>query len=176
MVQNVGGMDSAQQLKSGKYLDYISVDPFTATDVCGANPKDPMAWAGLAGDILDLAVPCVSGVGEAVKGVNGVRKANKAVDNATDAVKVSSKQLHRPYIRKSTRDAVESAAAKAPDGHFLDVHTRQPINGKYDLGHVSGHEFWRERDKAMSLGWSQKQFNDYMNNPKFYQIEAIDLK
>ena len=25
---------------------------------------------------------------------------------------------------------------------------------------------------AMSKGWTQKQFNDYMNNPDFYQIES----
>ena len=47
----------------------------------------------------------------------------------------------------------------------------QPIDGKYDLGHISGHEFWRERDEAMRKGWTQKQFNDYMNNPDFYRIE-----
>ena len=53
----------------------------------------------------------------------------------------------------------------------LDANTKMPINGKYDLGHVQGHEFWRERDAAMQRGWIQKQFNDYMNNPDFYQIE-----
>ena len=91
MVQNVGGMDSAQQLKSGKYLDYISVDPFTATDVCGANPKDPMAWAGLAGDILDLAVPCVSGVGEITRGVNSANRIAQCGDAVSHAAKVAKR-------------------------------------------------------------------------------------
>ena len=35
----------------------------------------------------------------------------------------------------------------------------------------TGHEFWREREVAMELGWTQRQFNDYMNNPAFYRIE-----
>lgn len=35
----------------------------------------------------------------------------------------------------------------------------------------TGHEFWREREMAMELGWTQRQFNDYMNNPAFYRIE-----
>ena len=34
------------------------------------------------------------------------------------------------------------------------------------------HEFWREKENAMAKGWSQKVFNDYMNNPSFYQIES----
>ena len=49
--------------------------------------------------------------------------------------------------------------------------TGKVIDGKYDLGHKYGHEFRRERERAQNLGWTQKQFNNYMNNPVFYQIE-----
>ncbi len=28
---------------------------------------------------------------------------------------------------------------------------------------------------AMEKGWTQKQFNDYMNNPAFYRIEDPSL-
>ena len=38
-----------------------------------------------------------------------------------------------------------------------------------------GGEFWREKQKAMEKGWTQKQFNDYMNNPDFYRIEDPHL-
>ena len=89
------------------------------------------------------------------------------MDNVGDA----AKKLHRPYIRKSTRQAVEPASPKTSDGKFIDINLNKPIEGKYDLGHVRGHEFWRERERAQKLGWSQKQFNDYMNNPSFYRIE-----
>ena len=76
-----------------------------------------------------------------------------------------------PYIRKSVREAVEKGAAKDAAGNFLDANTKEVITGKYDLGHKRGHEFWREKQKAEAKGRTQKQFNDYMNNPKFYQIE-----
>ena len=66
------------------------------------------------------------------------------------------KKLHRPYIRKSTREAVESRALKNADGKFLDANTETVIKGKYDLGHVTGHEFWIEQKMAMEKGWSQK--------------------
>jgi len=156
-------------------LDIISLAS-SIVDVA-QNPNDPWAWIGLAGDIIDVAVPFVGGVGEVVRAASAARKALDAADQIHDTAKLveqttdAVKTLHRPYIRKSTRQAVEAAADRLPDGRFLDFNTQLPINGKYDLGHKYGHEFWRERDRAMSLGWSQKQFNDYMNNPDFYQIE-----
>ena len=162
-------------------FDVISLG-FSVAEVI-ANPADPLAWIGLVGDAVDL-IPFVSGVGEAVRVVkiadniidaaDTVHDVSKAVDNVGDVVDTvsdSTKALHRPYIRKSTREAVESVAEKAPDGRFLDFNTGLPIDGKYDLGHQYGHEFWRERDLAMRKGWSQKEFNDYMNDPSFYRIE-----
>ena len=141
-----------------------------------SNPSDPTAWAGLAADVICSVVPGLTGGGSLVKAlaklddITDSLNAAKKVDKVVDTVK-TTKKLHRPYIRKSTRQAVEAAARRAPDGRFLDANTRKIINGKYDLGHKYGHEFWYERDQAMAKGWSQKQFNDYMNNPDFYQIE-----
>ncbi len=169
---------------TGEFLDTIFDVISLAVSVAEviACPADPMAWVGLAGDVVDL-VPFVTGVGETIRGArtvakvadkaNTAAKAAKAVDNTSDVVKVAknTKKLHRPYIRKSTREAVEAAAGRAPDGRFLDAHTGKPINGKYDLGHITGHEFFRERNYAMANGWTQKQFNDYMNDPSLYQIE-----
>ena len=74
-------------------------------------------------------------------------------------------------IRKSTRYSVEQQAERLPDGRFLDANTGQVINGKYDLGHRYGLEYWRLRDYAESQFWTQKQFNDFMNDPALYQIE-----
>ena len=156
-------------------FDVVSLG-FSIVEVA-VNPTDAWAWIGLAGDLLDVAIPFVGGIGETVRAVNSVRRVADKSGDLYDAAKAventatTAKKLHRPYIRKSTRQAVEQVAKRAPDGRFLDANTMLPINGKYDLGHVYGHEFWRERDRAMAFGWSQKQFNDYMNNPKFYQIE-----
>lgn len=79
--------------------------------------------------------------------------------------------LHRPYIRQSVRAEVEDRAQKNEKGQFLDANTGQPIEGKYDLGHKTGHEFRSEKAKAESEGLTQKEFNDRMNNPDLYQIE-----
>lgn len=46
-----------------------------------ANPADPMAWIGLAGDAIDL-IPFVTGVGETVKGLRIADKFGNAVEIA----------------------------------------------------------------------------------------------
>ncbi len=135
------------------------------------------------GDVVDL-VPFVSGVGEATDLMRVATKADDFVDAIDDVhdtaraignVGEAAKELHRPYIRKSVREVVESRASRNAAGKFLDANTETVIEGKYDLGHVTGHEFWREKKMAMEKGWTQKQFNDYMNNPDFYRIEDPHL-
>lgn len=80
--------------------------------------------------------------------------------------------LHRPYIRQEVRQEVENRAQKNSKGQFLDANTHKPIDGKYDLGHKPGHEFWREAEKAEKEGLTQEQFNNRMNNPDLYHIES----
>jgi len=80
-------------------------------------------------------------------------------------------KYHRPYLRKGVRDEVMRRAPKTLDGRPIDPNTRKPIDGKPELGHKPGHEFWREAEKAKRQGLSQKEFNDRMNNPDLYQLE-----
>lgn len=80
--------------------------------------------------------------------------------------------LHRPYIRQEVRAEVERRAEKNENGQFLDANTHKPIEGQYDLGHKAGHEHWREAEQAEKAGLTQEEFNDRMNNPNLYQIEA----
>lgn len=79
--------------------------------------------------------------------------------------------LHRPYIRKSVREEVENRAQKNENGQFLDANTGQPIEGKYDLGHKTGHEYRTALAEAEKQGLSQSEFNDLQNNPDILQIE-----
>ena len=55
------------------------------------NPADAGAWIGLAGDIIDVAVPFVGGVGETVRAVNTGRKITETADDLHDAKKVVDK-------------------------------------------------------------------------------------
>ena len=72
-------------------FDVVSL-VFSVADVV-ANPADPWAWAGLAGDVVDL-VPFVSGVGEATDLVRVATKADDIVD-AIDDVHDTAKAIDR---------------------------------------------------------------------------------
>ena len=81
------------------------------------------------------------------------------------------KPLRRPYIRKAVRQAVEDGATQLPDGRFLDQVTDEVIDGKYDLGHDKGEEFWRHKKAAEAECMKQKDFNNMLNKSEKYRIE-----
>ena len=68
-------------------FDLISLGASIA-DVA-VNPWDPWAWLGLLGDLADVAIPCVGGLGEAVD----VLKAMNVIDESVDAVKLTENTL-----------------------------------------------------------------------------------
>ena len=98
--------------------------------------------------------------------VKSVGKVDSLVNAATNSI-----NLHRPYIRNATREAVENNALKIGD-KFVDSNTGKIIEGTYNLGHKYGHEFYKYKSWAESQGMAQSQFNNLMNNPSLYQIES----
>ena len=75
------------------------------------NPDDVGAWIGLAGDVIDVVVPCVGGVGETVRAANTARKVVDAADDVHDAGKVVG-------VFDTAGDTVK--AAKKVHGNSLD--------------------------------------------------------
>ena len=55
----------------------------SVVDVC-VNPADPWAWASLAGDVADVLIPFVGGIGEATRAIGAARKLAK-VDDVVEA-------------------------------------------------------------------------------------------
>jgi hypothetical protein len=55
------------------------------------NPGDPWAWAGFIGDVIDVAIPFVGGIGETVDAMKFVKGAVKNSDNVVDAAKAVKK-------------------------------------------------------------------------------------
>ena len=78
--------------RGGQYwetvLDVISLG-LSIVDV-KLNPDDFWSWAGLAGDVLDIIIPCIGGIGEAVRAYRAYDLADdfydayKAIDVADD--------------------------------------------------------------------------------------------
>jgi len=102
---------TGQNLTGHNMFAYCGNNPVTRSDVSGGawetvfdiislgtsiievamNPADVGAWVGLVGDIIDVAVPFVAGVGETVRAVNVGRKVADAADDVNDTRKVVSK-------------------------------------------------------------------------------------
>jgi RHS repeat-associated protein len=94
--------------------------------------------------------------------------AGEAIEAGISGVEVD---LKRPYLRNSTTEPVRAAAPRTTDGRLIDPNTKLPFEGKGDMGHKAGHEFWREKKAGEIEGLTQKEFNDRMNNPTKYQLE-----
>ena len=55
------------------------------------NPRDPWAWVGLAGDLIDVVVPFVGGIGEVTRAIGATVDVVDAVDDINDAGRVADK-------------------------------------------------------------------------------------
>jgi RHS repeat-associated protein len=83
------------------------------------------------------------------------------------------KALHRPYLRKETKKAIEAVAERARNGQFLDANTGEIIEGTFHYGHRFGYEHRRLVREAHARGMTQREFNDWVNShPEWFQIES----
>ncbi|MBQ5912834.1 MAG: hypothetical protein IIW93_07040, partial [Bacteroidaceae bacterium] len=84
------------------------------------NPEDPWAWVGLAGDVIDVVVPFVGGVGETVKvlsATNKVANTVDAVDDAYDAARVLDKMESLCFVEGTL------VCAEGGEITIEDIHT-----------------------------------------------------
>ena len=76
------------------------------------NPTDIWAWVGLAGDVADVAIPFVGGIGEAVDMMKMTRRVVGSADNLDelidtgDAVITSAKRLRSSAVKKAWKNEV----------------------------------------------------------------------
>ena len=82
--------------------------------------------------------------------------------------------LHRPYLRKETREKIQENAPKNEHGQF--IYKGEVIQGKWDYGHVYGHENWHEIQEAEKAGMNQTKFNNHINaHPEYFTIQPHDI-
>jgi len=115
-------------------FDVISLGA-SIVEVC-LNPTDPCAWAGLAGDAIDL-IPFVTGVGEATRAVKTIDKVAdtvqiaKAVEFTDDAADIVKTLDRSSGFTKSTASAGRKihAGYKATDNFSSIGKEYRRING-----------------------------------------------
>ena len=82
--------------------------------------------------------------------------------------------LHRPYIRKEIIDEVNANTRINSKGQIWDeIGEKWVSKDNVELCHRPDFEYWYLRNWAESQGMTQAQFNDYMNNAKFYAWQDI---
>ncbi len=110
-----------------------------------ANPMDPWAWAGLAGDAIDL-IPFVSGIGEFTK---VCRITVKAVDNTDDVIKATRKLYNSLDVSSGIKKfngsyeiVFESKTVYTGKGGFY----RSTVSAKY--------QSIKHNDRVTSISWT----------------------
>ena len=93
-------------------LDILSLGASIADVI--QNPNNPWAWVGLAGDLIDVAVPFVAGVGETAKAISFVANAADTADDIYDTTKAIS-------VMAEATDAADDLYDAAKAGDILEA-------------------------------------------------------
>ncbi len=124
------------------------------------NPYDPLNWAGLAGDALDL-IPFVTGVGETVRGVKVVAKGVDMTDDVYDTIKIMK-------VADLTDDAWDTVRGLDRAGDFTQstMSAGRRIHKGYKTFDLPGKEYGKIPgirmdyfDKAGKLVYELKPYN-----------------
>lgn len=108
-------------------FDVISLG-MSIADVA-VNPTNPWAWAGLVGDVVDVAIPFVGGVGEVIKCCGTINKVSGVIDAANDTKKFVSKSVGtyeimyksgKNYVGKGTFNRAIQSAKRYTAPHSLN--------------------------------------------------------
>ena len=123
----------------------------TSVAEVAANPADPWAWAGLIGDVIDVALPCVGGLGEAVDAVKTTVRVVQGADDVVDAAKTF----------RRTADAADDI--KKATGTYVVLYE----NGKNYIGKggfqraiKSAQEHMTDTNKVSSIIWAPTSSDD----------------
>mgnify|MGYP003291804785 CR=1 FL=1 len=108
-------------------LDFISLG--TSIAEVALNPADPWAWMGIIGDVVDVAIPFVGGVGEtmrlcgAIQGttevVSAAQKAKSMVSKSTGVYDIAYKS-GKHYVGKGSFDRAITSAKNHAKGIELN--------------------------------------------------------
>ena len=110
-----------------------------------ANPTDPWAWAGLIGDIVDVALPGIGGLGEAV---DAAKTAYRVVDQGDDIVD-AAKQLYRMAdASDEIKDSVGAYVVLYEGGqHYIG-------KGGFQRAITSATEHMTDANKVSAIIWA----------------------
>ena len=125
------------------------------------NRRDPWAWIGLAGDLIDVAVPFVGGIGEATRAISATVDVVDAVDDVHDTLNVvdnSSDALTTIYRSVSCAEAEDILTT----GRFnLPVGGMESKQFGFDLVETQQFGKWAGQDQIVSASIPTKMLDQF---------------
>ena len=106
---------------------------------------DPWAWAGLAGDVIDL-VPFVSGVGEATKAIATIAEVADTIDDACDTVKTAGNVVDAAKLAYKNADAASDLRS---------------AHGSYEVLYKSGKNYVGKGSFQRAINSAERYVNKY---------------
>ena len=153
-----------------------------------ANPYNVWAWAGLAGDVIDVVIPFVSGVGEVTKAIGATKRVASAADDAVDAASsfITLKRNVGTYndLRRMYRNSgaeVHHIIEKRFFRQFTEIGSTGRMMGVAlsPAEHAYFTKLWRQ---TLPYGASysreaiiQAAYQVYSHNPKLLQIALSQI-
>ena len=157
------------------FFDVVSL-AMSVVDVI-ANPSDAWAWAGLAGDTVDVLVPFLSGVGEATDAMRIADKAEDivdAIDDVYDSARVAeaSKTIRNGVrIQKATDLTPEALNIIRSLDHTGGITRSSASAGrKIHAGYKTNYEGVAGMIKEATIGRNRIDFLD-VNNKIIYELK-----
>ena len=110
-----------------------------------ANPVDPWAWAGLIGDVVDVAVPFVGGLGEAV---DVVKTVSRVVDKGDDIIDAAKNMRRAADAADDIKDSTGAYVILYKQGqHYIG-------KGGFNRAITSATEHMSEMNKVSAIIWA----------------------
>lgn len=129
-----------------------------------AKPADPWAWAGLIGDVVDVVLPCVGGVGEAV---DAAKTAARVVDKGEDIIN-AAKDVYR------MADAADDI--KHSTGAYIVLYEQgQHYIGKggFKRAITSATEHMSDSNKVSAIIWTPTKGKNFKSRDEAFVTEYM---
>ena len=132
---------------------------FSIADVI-SDPTDGWAWAGLAGDVVDL-IPGVTGAGESIKAARAANKVADAVDTARDVMRTADNAVEVAENISNSRRLIKSINGLTENVGFTSFDAL-----KKSVGPAGEGKHWHhivEQSQIQKSGFSAQQIHNTSN-------------
>ena len=143
-------------------LDVISLAS-SVLDVV-ANPTNAWAWAGLVGDVVDVAIPFVGGIGEGIDALRVITTVGEGADAALDAARIGKRSSNTCEALYKGGSKINDLPANVGYNSFKDL--------KNAIGSAGEGKHWHHIVEQSQIGKSGFSATKIHNTSNIFAIDA----